>query len=217
MKLSDARASVIAKAQAFAPSIEFPAPDALVDFFIFQGAAQAMRELGVVLPAEWMYSTFECLAARKQTVSCGVRWVLNLSFYPLDVYDSIGSVALKDPFASKGGKPITLRRIPIHSFPFVSGMVHPPSFKRPAFVQDQNELFLVGRESFDGCGVYVTMIVGGMKPDSECDPDVNVPIAFGAGDLILDRVAKMLIQHIIGTPNDNIEDYETGQRSAGAV
>lgn len=217
MKLADARASVLAKAQAFAPSMEFPAPDALIDFLVFNSAAQAMRETGTVKPEDWMYSTFECLVAQKKTFSCGMRWVIDLPFYPLDVYDAIGSVTLKDPYASKAKAPIRLRKVALHAFSFVGGMVDAASYVHPAFVQDQNELFLIGRDNFEGCGVYVNMIVGGMKPDSECDPDVNVPIAFGAGDLVLDRVARSLIQYIQATPTDNVEDYETGQRSPSAV
>ena len=200
MRIDEARAAVIAKCQNFRPTMDFPVPNSLIDFLLFQESALAMRNARVVVPAEWMYTDFDDMEARQD----GAKWVVDLPFTPLDIFDAIGTVSMKSLHSSRNA--IMLQKIAYSAISVSDGMVNPPSNTHPAFSPRGNKIYLLGRSSFDGCSLSVSAIPGGILEGYDCSPDMNLPIPHGLGGAVLDAAAKGVIEYISGKREDKTED-----------
>lgn len=216
MRIEDARAAVIARVQNFRPSAEFPVPNSLLDFMIFQEAAFQIAQRRIVVPADWMFTQFECQTATANPNSCGADYQISLPFTPANMYDAIGLVTLADP-AKRLDKAITMRGIPYNSLAISGGMVDPPSVEKPAYTLKGQTMYLLGRKSFKNCKVSISGVVGALNEGFECSVDANVPVAPGGGEPVIMEVASKVIQSLYGIPEDKVEDNESDQREPNTL
>ena len=217
-RLIDMRVAVIARCSEFRPNQDFPIPDGLVDYEIFNAAGEVLHEYTTrkrtaIKVQPWMYTRFDCLVPKKDESECIIgsncytSYVLDMPFRPMEIEGAIGSVILQ-----KSAK--HLNYIPIQRISWLNYQEFSDFEKHPAFTIDGNKMYFIGRGKarefpFHKTQIAIHGVVGTIVPDAATgciDGNTNVPVPDGLRGKVIDMAVRKLMQGVMTDTADQIDD-----------
>lgn len=216
--LKKVRSSIIAQVSEFVPTTDFPIPDALIDYWIFEQAAAVKREdarirRGTEFVNAGEITRFECQTVKLaeseciEGTPCNSQYVIDLTVYPQDLDNDL---ALAGAFIQK-----KMVRIQYYGYNDLMNIEHldaGPSYSRPGYTRIGNRLYFFGGDrDFTKCPILLDMVVGGLSENGtdsnmNCPGEIMVPIQQYLLGRVEENVAKRILQETKTEEEDKVKD-----------